>query len=106
MSASMEITAGEHFLYGGRSVQVLEVVDQTVRLRTLDGVPTVMYRSLPTLRRAAGKGRLIKIQADPSISFSETVFPRLSEQQAAELKLRLEYVRSVLCSFHGKKRRP
>jgi hypothetical protein len=106
MSASMTITAGEHFLYGGRSVQVLEVVDQTVRLRTLDGVPTANYRSLPTLRRAAGKGRLIKTQADPSTAFTETVFQRLSEQQAAELKLRLEYVRSVLCSLHGKKPRP
>lgn len=106
MSASMTITTGGHYLYGGRSFQVLEVVDQTARLRTLDGVPTVIYRSPSSLRCAAGKGRLIKIQAAPSSAFTEMVFPRLSEQQAAELKLRLEYVRSVLCSFHGKKPRP
>jgi putative transposase len=102
MGALIEIKVGEQYVYGSRRYQITTVDDQLVQLRTVDGAPTILYQSLATLRRAADQRRLIKAQEAPITTSPEKVIARLPAAQAAQLLLRLDYVRTVLTQFSGR----
>lgn len=85
MSFPIVLTAGGYYLHGGRSFQVWRVIDQMVHLPTLNGVPTVIYRS-----------------KKPPASHRSRSSSQDCRNGKSQLKWRLKNVRSRLRSFMGK----
>jgi putative transposase len=106
MDALIELKVGEHYFYCGRRYQVSDIADKNVQLRTVDGPPVIVFQSLPTLRRAADQGRLVKIQEAPITVSPEKVIARLPKKDAAKLSLRLAYLDLQEREFGGQMSRP
>lgn len=92
MCSGTVIQVGEHYHYCGRDYQIMEVVEDRVQMRSLDGPPQVLYQSLTVLRRASDQGRFVKLQEAPIKIEPHKIIARLPKKQAEQLELRYAYV--------------
>ncbi len=97
-----EFKIGEHYRYRGQRFQIVDIQNNGVQLRALEGQKIVLRQSVEILAQAMKRGDLVKDQEAPVVKDPQKILAGLSKMYKATFERRWHYVEGLMKRFHGK----
>lgn len=96
------ILIGEHYSYQQESYQVVDIIDNTVQLRSLRRSGDIIFQSYERLLQSWHRGNFIRIQEAPLKGQVNRIVAGLSQKDRTYLDRRLAYTMAAEADQHGK----
>lgn len=104
MSAEVQlvIQVGEHYLYQQDRYQVVDIIANTVQLRSLRRSSDIIFQSYERLLQSWQRGNFVRIQEAPLKGAANKIVAGLSHIERTHLDRRTAYTLAVETDQHGK----
>lgn len=95
-----KFAVGEHYRYRGQTFQIVDVADDVVQLRALEGQKIVIRQTVRTLAQAMKRGDLIKKQE--ALIDPQKILAGLPNTYTAAFDRKWHYVQGLMDRFYGR----